>query len=474
MTAGKAHRRIASLVVVAAVVVLVPEPAAGATTATPPLRLVTTGAVTVERLPGELVRLDPGTHVVAGSAPFEVRATRASYAEPIIATQLVHVGGRQRRVALPPGLLTDLAGFPAFFHMSVTDAAGHTVADRDETFCPGDAVRTRPDAPAASPYANRCSSVPFALGAVWGIQAGWGVSTARQRPSPLFLDDGAYTAVVSVNQPYRDMFGFPPDQSSATVRVTVRTVETAAATAKPGSVVLSRPNAASTVPKGPRPDLRPLPAFAIHPSYGEEGDYLSFAATVWVAGTSPLVVDGFRRPGEDVMDAYQYFYDTAGRQVGYAPVGTMRWDARDGHHHWHFTDFARYRLLDADRKVVVRSGKEAFCLANTDPIDYTLPYANRQPDNTDLHTSCGDASSIAVRQALHVGNGDTYHQDLPGQSFDITDLPNGTYYIEITANPDNTLHEKTTANNTAYREIIVGGAPGDRTVQVPPHGRVDG
>ncbi|OJF13569.1 hypothetical protein [Couchioplanes caeruleus] len=27
----------------------------------------------------------------------------------------------------------------------------------------------------------------------------------------------------------------------------------------------------------------------------------------------------------------------------------------------------------ADRKLAVRSGKEAFCLANTDAIDYTIP-----------------------------------------------------------------------------------------------------
>src|SRR3954466_5293935 len=57
------------------------------------------------------------------------------------------------------------------------------------------------------------------------------------------------------------------------------------------------------------------------------------------------------------MDAYQYFYDAAGNELGYAPTGTMQGDARDGHHHWHFTDFARYQLLDASGKLAVRSGK---------------------------------------------------------------------------------------------------------------------
>ncbi|BCB89994.1 hypothetical protein Psuf_073070 [Phytohabitans suffuscus] len=471
-----------------AVLAFVPESTAVAAAPEPPSRLVASGAVTVERPAGGAVRLDTGTHVVAGNAPFEVRATRASYAEPIVARQLVRVGGRRREVTLPPGLVTDFGGLTAFTHLSLRDAAGNAVAELDETFCPnGDAVRTRPDAPATSPYPRRCASfAPFALGAVWGIQAGWSVRTSPPpwAATPLFIEDGTYTAVVSVNQPYRDLFGFPPGQSSATVQVTVRTVTPLGVTAAPHShshadnsltPATGRPAGARGVPAGPRPDLRALPAFSIYPSYDEAGnrDHVAFAATVWVAGTAPLVVEAFRRPDQDVMDAYQYFYDTRGRQVGSAPVGTMRWDPRDGHHHWHFTDFAQYRLLDADKKVAVRSGKEAFCLANTDAIDYTLPHANWQPVNTDLSTWCGNASALAVRQALDVGNGDTYHQDLPGQSFDITDLPNGTYHIEIVANPNHALHERTTANNTALREIVIGGTPGDRTVEVPPLGLVD-
>ena len=52
------------------------------------------------------------------------------------------------------------------------------------------------------------------------------------------------------------------------------------------------------------------------------------------------MVDGFRRDGQDVMDAYQYFLDENGNQVAYQQVGTMIWHAAS-HHHWHFNDFAR-------------------------------------------------------------------------------------------------------------------------------------
>ncbi|MEU7006611.1 lysyl oxidase family protein [Streptomyces sp. NPDC046332] len=238
-----------------------------------------------------------------------------------------------------------------------------------------------------------------------------------------------------------------------------------------------RPTGKPSVPDVPKPDLRSLPAYGITISDGGEDvpgkDYLAFSANVWNAGPAQLVVDGFRSPGKAKMDAYQYFYDAKGKQVGYTPTGTMEWDPRPGHVHWHFTDFASYRLLKADQKETVRSGKEAFCLANTDAVDYTVKNANWHPYNTDLATACGQENSISVREVLDVGSGDTYTQDLPGQSFDITNLPNGTYYIQVLANPENRLKETNTANNSALRKVVLGGKPGKRTVTVPAHDLVN-
>ncbi|MFE0651130.1 lysyl oxidase family protein [Streptomyces sp. NPDC059534] len=238
-----------------------------------------------------------------------------------------------------------------------------------------------------------------------------------------------------------------------------------------------RPTGTPSVPNVPKPDLRSLPAYGITISDGGQNvpgkDYLAFSANVWNAGPAQLVVDGFRSPGKAKMDAYQYFYDAQGKQVGYTPTGTMEWDPRPGHVHWHFTDFASYRLLKADQKEAVRSGKEAFCLANTDAVDYTVKNANWHPYNTDLSTACGQENSISVREVLDVGSGDTYTQDLPGQSFDITDLPNGTYYIQVLANPAKRLKETNLDNNSALRKVVLGGSPGRRTVTVPAHDLVN-
>lgn len=486
---------------------------AGAATTEPPLRLVAaSGSITLDRFPEEGVYLDLPVHVIAGVYPFEIWAKRTAYSEPITASKAVWRNGKKRFVPLPAGLVHDYGGLPAFTHVTIKNADGAVVADVDRTFCPnGDAVRTRPDAPDTSPYPSGCSGWnPFTIGSVWGLQSGWGEKALGNwwESEPLDLADGTYTATVSVNPQYRDLFGVPADQSSATVAMTVRTADEcggpfgcltgkqqaaklraakqSAQQAKAPQPAAVRPTGKGSVPKGPKPDLQSLPAWDIMLTDGNgegqgitaadepAGDFLAFNATVWTGGTSPMVVDGFRRSGEDIMDAYQYFYDSSGKQTGYAQVGTMEWDARDGHTHWHFTDFAQYRLLDENKQLAVRSEKEAFCLANTDAVDYTLPKANWRPENTDLHTACGDYGSLAVREVLDVGSGDTYAQYLPGQSFNVTDLPNGTYYIEVSANPDHRLYEQDVTNNISYRKVILGGVPGARTVEVPPYEGIEG
>ncbi|MFF0345290.1 lysyl oxidase family protein [Kribbella sp. NPDC004875] len=455
----------------------------GTTAARPPLKLVAGSIdVTLTDVEDYGVDLDLGTHVVAGNAPIEVRATRASYASPVVATQ--YVRGKPVR-QLPKGMVTDFSGLGKFLHLTLTNAAGKKVLDKDQTVClNGDGSRTRPDAPATSPYPDGCTANPFTQGAVWGLQTGWSAQTFNDG-APAKLAVGKYKATVTVNKAYRDFFEIPAKDAAVTLNVTVQKGDTcvrgcigakravSAATPKPNA---ARPTGTASVPNGPKPDLRPVPAWGIEVAPGDAGtpdankDFLQFSATVWNAGPSPLVLDGFRRQGKDLMDAYQYFYDARGKQVGYQNTGTLEWDGREGHNHWHFTDFARYSLLNAKQTEVVRSQKEAFCLAATDSIDYTVKNANWHPDNTDLHTACGDHSSLSVREVLDVGSGDTYVQTLPGQSFDITNLANGTYYVQVTANPEHRLYESSTKNNVALRQVVLGGTKHHRTVKVLPVG----
>jgi Lysyl oxidase len=439
----------------------------------------------LDRIDDYGVDLNLGTHVVAGNMPIEVRATRTSYKDPVVAA--LYVNGK-RKATLPKGAVTDFSGLGKFLHVTITNAAGKKVLERDQSFClNGEGSRTRPDAPGTSPYPEGCSANPFTRGAVWGLQAGWSASTFDYDAKPVNLAVGKYKAKVTVNKAYRDFFKISTRDASVTLNVTVQKeagcvsgcLDGKQATGAAVFANAQRPTGKPSVPNGPLPDLRPLPAWEISVAPGEEGtpnahrDFLQFSANVWNAGPSPLVLDGFRRQGKDLMDAYQYFYDAHGKQVGYQNTGTLEWDGREGHTHWHFTDFARYSLLNAKQTEVVRSQKEAFCLAATDAIDYTVNNANWHPSNTDLHTACGNHGSLSVREVLDVGSGDTYVQSLPGQSFDVTNLANGTYYIQVVANPEKRLYESSTKNNVALRKIVLGGTKHHRTVKVPPVGVIN-
>jgi hypothetical protein len=72
-----------------------------------------------------------------------------------------------------------------------------------------------------------------------------------------------------------------------------------------------------------------------------------------------------------------------------------------------------------------------------------------------------------------VGWGDTYLQDLTGQSFDISHVPNGKYFVKIEANPLGRLHERDTGNNTTFRAVFLGGTAGHRSVRVPDWHGID-
>ena len=172
------------------------------------------------------------------------------------------------------------------------------------------------------------------------------------------------------------------------------------------------------------------------------------------------------------MDAYQYFLDGDGEVVGRRRVGELEFHDKPGHHHWHFLLFARYSLLDASKEHVVLSRKQSFCLAPTDAIDLTVQRAEWRPGSTGFWTACGSGpEDVWIREVLQSGWGDTYFQSVAGQSFDVTDLPNGTYYIAVDANPTGNVYERKHDNNRELRKIVLRGQGDERRVEVAPwHG----
>lgn len=451
---------------------------AGAPPAPPsPLTLITPRSATAYAYHGRAFAYIP-VQLEAVGAAFEIWAHRgAGYAMPIRAT-FRDANGVGR---LPRGAMKNFRGLTKFFDITIKNAAGQTVLHRMATAClNGESLRIVPSGAPHSPYPLDCPANPFTLGSVQGIAQGWATSVPLFGYRALKLQRGTYTVDVRIAETFRTSLGIRGSDSQGTITLHVRkerripvdptppgshaSPSSAPAPQRAGAPLDAPP------PDGPKPDLAALPAWNI--GISKNNNWLQFNATVWNAGTSPLVVEGFREKHKAVMDAYQYFYDSDGNQLGYVPAGHMVWDPRPTHHHWHFEDFARYTLLRADQTTVQRSHKEAFCLANTDAIDYTVPGADWTPDDTDLQTSCGGFSAQAVSEVLASGSGDTYEQFRGGQAFSLADVPNGIYYIAVQANPKHVLTELSTDNNVALRKIRLGGTPAHRTVQVFPVGTV--
>ena len=452
------------------------------------------------------VQFDPGIWVASLGGAFQLDVKRANYTRPLTLTQVIKnsAGVTTQRRALPAGLLKGWNGLSHFLRVAIRHH-GKVVARSTITFCPANfsLSRTGPDSPRTDNYPQQCSAGgypggdPFSLGEVWGITRGWAVDPANYRGYKLGY--GTYKLTESIASVYRRLFHIT--RSDAATTVTLKVVKAqgccgpviccpdGSAPAVPAHFVLMRtrrtalathgrlPNlpATRTLREPPRdslPDLEPLPSWGISVMNEKKaGDsYLDFGATVWIGGHSKLDVEGFRSNGSDLMRAYQYFW-VHGRLVGRMRVGTMGFS---DYNSWHFQQFAQYKLLSAKKKVVVVSRKIGFCIAPTDPINLLLRHATWVPSYTGIAGNCGSPTALWVQELLPLGWGDTYFQSVPYQSFEITKIPNGTYYIEIIANPEHLLHEVSTANDISLRRVIIGGKPGHRTVRVPAyHGRLD-
>lgn len=491
-------RRIPSILslIIGGTVLLGGAPAALGATARPSVRLIATQTTVVaRRYDTGPAYLDPGVLVAAAGGSFELRARRADYDSGLAVTQHVARTGGTEVLPLPSWAARDFRGLPDFFKIRVSDADGAVVASGSRRFCPeGGDARVNPNGPQEPTYPRMCGSGPFTLGSVWGIARGWAVSAFGWSGLRLNIPDGRYTIRIAIARRYADLFGVSPDRAAVSMVLRVKTDEfpceeiciEGGMTEPPGA---GSPDGRPTAPirtRGPLgqartlaepaadtlPDLVALPAWSIQLNRYGDREYLEFAATVWNAGSGQLLVEGYRRSGTDVMDAYQYFM-RGDEVVGRAPAGTMRFDDRAGHQHWHFQQFASYSLVDASGDQVFVSRKEAFCLAPTDAIDLTIPGADWAPGSTGLGTACGGRDAIWVRETLQSGWGDTYFQSVPGQSLNVTGLPNGTYYIAVEADPRGLLREATEGNNRELREVTISGAPGHRQVTVAPWHGID-
>jgi len=484
MSAGHHRRPIVLMVLFVSFVMLAAlftVPAAAGPT--PTLRLfVASDHTTAVRNRHDVVFVDPGAYVTPVGKDFKLIVNRPDYDTPVTAKQVDPDSGLILRT-FADDHLDGWNGLANFAHFTVINAKGATVASQDVSFLPYASVRLSDQSPLTTAYPfNFYTGNPFFRGTVWGVDMGWASSLSG---GGYYYGGGglrwkargdAYTIRVEIDPEWVDLLAIPPSDATAEVGVTVGDHGSMA----PTSAAPAAPEASPAVPFAStpivtQPDPDTLPDFSALPAWNisVRRGYLNFNSTEWNAGPGPMVVDGFRGDAESTMDAYQYFLRD-GQPVGRALIGQLEYVG--GHHnHWHLEDFIRYSLLDADKNVVQISPKESWCLVPTDAIDLSIPTADWDVYAQDLTSSCNfyQPSSLWVREVVPVGWGDTYGQYFNGGGFDISDLPNGRYYIRTEVNPGGSILEVTTANDTQDRLVRLRGEGRDRRVIVPPWHGID-
>jgi len=443
-----------------------------------------------------------GVRMIAQGEDFEVHATRTpsggsvdewwdpSYNSPIMATWKREAGD------VPLGEMTSWLGLDEFASIQIIRPSdGKQIRDFTATGCfNGDAQKVGPAGPISNPFPWGCPWNAFTLGSVMGVAQDYATSLLPEWGSDLRLKPGTYELVAGIAPEWRETLGISEADGAVTTELVVREARDrfrarATQSARRGSddlaPVAEEPTSSSAgvLADEHAPDLRALPAFSV--GLNGKGTAMRFGATVWNGGAGPMVIEGFRDDRSvDHMTAYQYYFDEHGEQTGFDEVGELHFH-EGNHHHWHFEDFARYRLLAPDPEnpnvpgeAVVRSTKQSFCLVATDAVDLTVPNADMRPEFTDLGSQCGGPGALSLREVLANGHGDTYYQYRTGQAFRLGDLEDGKYFIAVEANPDDAngrnLQELDYTNNESYRKVrLLTTAQGVRKVRMAKVGIID-
>jgi L-ascorbate metabolism protein UlaG (beta-lactamase superfamily) len=198
------------------------------------------------------------------------------------------------------------------------------------------------------------------------------------------------------------------------------------------------------------PDLQTLPPSdlrLVHNNYSQT-TLLRLTNSVVNAGDGPLEMWGTLLLGLGAHQVVQRMVDTGGEYTEQA-VGQFIFHPQ--HSHWHLDGFSLYELWSVNPdgtldQVLATSGKVSFCLRDIRRSRAAPVVANA------TFTSCG-----ARKQGISAGWIDTYLYYLPGQTIDVTGLPDGRYALMSTADPYNLIRESEEGNNFALIYLSLEG-----------------
>ena len=170
-------------------------------------------------------------------------------------------------------------------------------------------------------------------------------------------------------------------------------------------------------------------------------------------------------------------YSESGGKVYRTPAALV-WGG-DGHDHWHVRRIAVGRLVplaQGEKPPAAGQGwadtKIGFCY-----YDHSRLLDDAAQNAVYPRLGCGVKADSTLGMGLSPGWRDIYTFNLPGQSIDVTDIPDGKYRLWITVDDGRWFQEKRRDNNVTWSDVALrttaNGARAVRTIRVGPPIRIE-
>lgn len=207
------------------------------------------------------------------------------------------------------------------------------------------------------------------------------------------------------------------------------------------------------------PDLMPKPQLNVTTQRLVDRWYLRFSTIIVNVGEGDFLLRA-TRPGITGQWRVEQLVPHSGGGVDAVPIDAeLAWGG-DGHNHWHVVRVATVRLVPLDGsgrpldRTLGTDAKIGFCF-----YDHTheLPRGPAQAAYS-AHT-CGHEDDLLLGMGLSPGWNDTYRQTLPGQSLEVTGLPDGRYRLITEIDEHGWFLESDRANNVTWIDLELRMTP---------------
>lgn len=201
------------------------------------------------------------------------------------------------------------------------------------------------------------------------------------------------------------------------------------------------------------PDLQNFPPSDLRLIYSVGRKYLRFSVSIWNSGPGVLELVGEPSDENDDILVRQRIYAQDGAEVGEQVIGNFIY--HPFHFHMHLGEFAVYEIWSVRydftlMEVVATGGKISYCVRDISRVEVT------ELDGGAVQ-ALGFNTCTARIQGLTPGWTDIYAYYLPGQSIEISHLPDGIYGLSSTVNPDKNLYETDLSNNVGLTYFTLYG-----------------